>query len=441
MDIQTLGQTHQVTGTQRVCLVFILIFATSLTHSFLDNNNLYQVLIIADFCVTAHILLRRSAGFFGLLFLISSYAYSHVFLIENIIFNIDLQKIAYYQNLQNFGVDVERFMRFYVIVSIVFRSTFLLFYKERIASSFFVLTHGLPSNGLSSKLVLSILIAYSASLLPYMPTAGYFLSLALVLALNDAIILKIRPKTLGSVLLFLLNVIVSMQVTRTRAFVVNIGILIFGYSYTKKLRNLVGMMCLGIALVFSILLIGEYRDSLEWNVTSDTERGMFIEGEFGAIALQGVHIISLVDENSIPGELHERLIDKLIRPIPLLNNAVEKMMLADRYMKYFFYEMYLKGGGLAFSFVAEMYLFGSFSGVILSGALLGQLSSFLFKKPVGLYLFGAYTWAIIHLFRQEVASNFAWWIGIAIGYFLLQVIGIDRNQRQSQETSIKNHRL
>lgn len=431
MDIKTLGRTHQVTGTQRACLVSILILATSLTHSFLDSNNLFYILIIADFCVTAHILLRRSVGFFGLLFIISSYAYSHVFLIENIIFNIDLQKIAYYQNLQNFGVDVERFMQFYVIVSIVFRSTFLLFYKERIVISFFGLTHGVPSNRLFSKLALSLLITYSASQLPYMPVAGYFLTLALVLALNDAIILKTRPKTLGLVLLFLFNIIVSMQLTRTRAFVVNIGILIFGYSFNKKFKNLVVMTGLGIVLIVSILLISEYRSSLEWKMVFDTERGMFIQDEFGAIALQGAHIISLVDGNSIPSELHENLVEKLIRPIPLLNNAVEKMMLADRYMKYFFYEMYIAGGGLAFCLVAEMYLFGSFSAVILSGALLGQLATFLFKKPVGLYLFGAYTWGIIHLFRQEAASNFVWWIGIAIGYFLLRVIGIDRNQRQT----------
>lgn len=410
---------------EKAIAIIIIMIGMFFYPFFMQSPELFYGYLSCDAIFYAFLILNGRIKFFGLLFLVASIFYSHTFILESLLLNLDYGSIHFAITLSNMGVQISEYMPLYVICSIIFRNAFFISYREKT----FILEKNsdgniFTKNKLFPYLASAVILYALADLtnISLIRLASVFVSLALWSIVNIQIANRYRLEFFGTVLLIALNFTILLALTRSRGPLVNIVImLIFYLVYIGRISH-VKVASIGMLLATAIVVHGAYRESgtLSYNVDSAT--GIFSQEEAGMLILQGVHLVAMTEMNNIPSELQEGIIEKVLRPIPLVNELFGKRMLADRYMETFFHRQYQDGAGLAFGLVPELYAYGSFLAVIGFALTLGTLMAALLSRKLDLYLFSSYIYMVIHLLRSELSVFLASCLAVIIGFYVVQFL-------------------
>jgi len=356
------------------------------------------------------------------IFISLSIIYFSLFYFEYI-FHINKQNAwAFLSTMNSLGLDSERDVSKYIILSLIFRNVLCL--------GLIVFQNNKPyievvsPNSLLSAALIFIPLSY------FSPPAICIIALriiiiAIFIELTNIINSKIKSSFFLLFMILPIIIYFSSLVTRSRLELTVILIyicLLISSNIKKKYLPFLGIFFI-ILGIFSTNLYGYLRT--DGAVIEGLHNSKFlIEGEVGNINILGSTLIGSYDRKILPYSLNTSLLDKINTLLPGFSN---KKILADIFMS----EMLpnITEGGFAYSLIAELYILNGVICILIFGFILGiVLSKISIDNSLG---FTVFTIICLQLFRQEFAITLL----TLVAYILIKFFIYSLNQIQFNKST------
>ena len=339
---------------------------------------------------------------------------------------IDYEQMAAVNQLRSKGMDIPADFCRYQLILVVFKNVLMFFLLLKDDQRQKINWESIDSEGhniSTATLGVAVLGCVGLLLLTHRGFFGIgFRFLGVIFIIHMLLCKRLRENITLLILALIAIIYISFMVTRSRTVVAIIMLYLFAYFVQKYGTFSFPSLALLVFTLVTIALYAEYRNvdtrpSGSELIERITSRGVETRGEAGIVFVIGSHVAGLADYDLSGTFLADTIFSKIWRAIPLAPGKSD--MLAVQYVEEYWPSVYDKGGGFAFSGIAESFLYGSWKGdayagrvgsilggwacVILYAYLLSCALKWLILRAGNIYWRVLTLFVLVHIVRSEVS--------------------------------------